>query len=278
MLVFVHINKTAGSTVRHILRSSYGARHCDVEPWQAPWSETPFSATDLRRLRRIYPSLASIAGHRITGDTDLDGAGDELRYFTVLRDPLKLCASRFQYHVDHRKKKHLVFEEWIQRDWLRDAQTKRIAGTADAGEAIRIIEAKGMFVGLTERFDESMVLLKSLLAGDLDISYTPVNVARRNTLAKELLDDEKTRQALVEANQADLDLYDWVSTELYPRFARELGPALEAAVAEQQAKARRRFNRRNVALYRMKRHAMYAPALRLYRGRATGKVVERLLG
>jgi hypothetical protein len=278
MLVFVHINKTAGSTVRHILRSSYGARHCDVEPWHAPWSETPFSAADLRRLRRIYPSLASIAGHRITGHVDLDGAGEELRYFTVLRDPLKLCASRFQYHVDHRKKKHLVFEEWIQRDWLRDAQTKRIAGTADAGEAIRIIEAKEMFVGLTERFDESMVLLKSLLAGDLDISYTPVNVARRNTLAKELLDDERTRQALVEANQADLELYDWVSTELYPRLAREFGPGLDAAVADQQAKARRRFNRRNVALYRMKRHAMYGPALRLYRGRATGKVVERLLG
>jgi hypothetical protein len=33
LLVFVHINKTAGTTLRYILRSSYGSRHCDVEPW-----------------------------------------------------------------------------------------------------------------------------------------------------------------------------------------------------------------------------------------------------
>jgi len=29
MLVFIHINKTAGSTVRYMLRSTYGVRHCD---------------------------------------------------------------------------------------------------------------------------------------------------------------------------------------------------------------------------------------------------------
>jgi hypothetical protein len=278
MLVFIHINKTAGSTVRHILRSSYGPRHCDVEPWHAPWEDPPFSAADLRRLRRIYPNLASIAGHRVTGYVDLDEHGNDLDYFTFLRDPLKMCASRFQYHVDHRKKKHLVFEEWIQRDWLRDAQTKRIAGTANADDAIRIIDSKGIFVGLTERFDESLVLLKALVAGDLDIGYSPVNVARRDTLAKELLGKPSTRQALVEANRADLELYDYVKTELYPRFAREFGRALDGAVAEHQSNARRRFNRRKIALYRMKRHAMYGPTLRLYRGRATGKVVERLLG
>ena len=36
VLVFIHINKTAGTTLRYILRSSYGTRHCDVEPWHGP--------------------------------------------------------------------------------------------------------------------------------------------------------------------------------------------------------------------------------------------------
>ena len=128
MLVFVHINKTAGSTVRYILRSSYGSRHCDVEPWRGRWDEQPFSAADLRRVRRFYPHLASIAGHRITGHVDLDDEGTKLAYFTFLRDPVALCASRFQYHVDHRGKRDLVFDDWIERDWLRNAQTTRIAG------------------------------------------------------------------------------------------------------------------------------------------------------
>jgi Sulfotransferase family len=278
MLVFIHINKTAGSTVRYILRSSYGARHCDVEPWGGDWDETPFSTTDLRRLRKIYPNLASIAGHRVTGYADLHENGTEFTYFTFLRDPLKLCASRFQYHVNHRKKKGLVFEEWIQRDWLRNAQTKRIAGTTSAEDALRLIQAKSMFVGLTERFDESMVLLRALRANDLNIGYTPVNVARNDNLARELLTKPSTRAALVEANQADLELYEYVQKELYPRFVRDYGPGLGDAVEEQQSSARQRFDRRNVALYRLKRHGLYRPVLRLYRWRKTGRVLGRVLG
>jgi hypothetical protein len=278
MLVFVHINKTAGSTVRYILRSSYGSRHCDVEPWQADWDEAPFSTTDLRRLRRIYPNLASIAGHRVTGYADLHENGTEFTYFTFLRDPLKLCASRFQYHVNHRKKKGLVFEEWIQRDWLRNAQTKRIAGTTSADDAIRIIQAKSMFVGLTERFDESMVLLKALRANDLNIGYTPVNVARNDDLARELLTKPSTRKALMEANEADLELYEYVRTELYPRFARDFGSGLDDAVAEYRSGAGQKFDRRKVALYRLKRHGLYRPMLRLYRWKGTNRVLGKVLG
>ncbi|MEJ2558699.1 MAG: hypothetical protein P8186_21295 [Anaerolineae bacterium] len=178
MLVFIHINKTGGTTVSHILRSSYGLRHCQVEPWHARWTDPPFSAHDLQRLRRVYPNLKSIAGHRIFGHVDLQENGTEFRYFTLMRDPLKSCASRFQYKVQVSGKKNLVFEEWIQQDWTRNHQTKWIAGVDDVAEAIRIIQAKNIFVGLAERFDESMVLLKALMANDLSISYKRVNVAR----------------------------------------------------------------------------------------------------
>ena len=81
----------------------------------------------------------------------------------------------------------VVPARWIDEDWVRNAQTQRIAGVPDAHEAIRVIEEKEMFVGLTERFDESMVLLKALKADDLDISYAHVNVAKRNTVAAGLL-------------------------------------------------------------------------------------------
>lgn len=278
MLVFVHINKTAGSTVRYVLRSSYGSRHCDVEPWGGPWDEAPFSTEDLRRLRRIYPRLASIAGHRVTGYVDLEDDGAELQYVTFLRDPLKMCASRFQYHVQHRKKTHLVFDEWIGQDWLRDAQTKRIAGTGSADAAIRIIESKGMFVGLTERFDESLVLLKSLRAQDLDIDYRPVNVARSNTLAQELLSSPSAREALVDANRADLELYSYVNDELFPSLEREYGPSLTDAVDEYRRASRGRWNTMNLVGCRLKQYLVYKPALRLYRGRATRGVAELLLG
>ena len=277
MLVFIHINKTAGRTVRYILRSSYGTRHCDVEPWGRRDGDLVFSTPDLRRLRRLYPNLASIAGHGVTGYADLEEPGTTFRYFTFLRDPLKLCASRFQYHVEARGKKRLVFERWIEQEWLRNAQTKRIGGTASAGDAIRVISAKDVFVGLTERFDESMLLLRTLRAGDLDLAYAPVNVARSNGIARELLADPRTRQALVDANRADLELYDHAVNELYPAVRREYGPTLDDDVADYRASRARHFNRTKLTASRLKQHGLYRPLLRLSRRKATARVVERWL-
>jgi hypothetical protein len=263
MLVFIHINKTAGRTVRYILRSSFGLRHCEVEPRHADGPDIYFSNDDLRRARKLYPRLESIAGHRVNGSVDLQENGTEFHYFTFMREPLKTCASRFQYNVQYRGKKDLVFEEWIEKDWTRNHQTKMIAGVADVEEAIRIIRAKNILVGLTERFDESMMLLKALVANNLNISYERVNAARDNSLAEGLLAAENTRQMLVEANQADLELYQFVKQELYPTFQRAYGPRLDADVAHYQQTQMNEFNNWNLTLSRLKQHLIYKPFLRL---------------
>ena len=265
MLVFIHINKTGGRTARYILRSSFGLRHCEVQPWHARWTGTPFSTHDLLRLRRYYPSLKSIAGHRVTGYVDLQLDGKELTYFTLIRDPLRSCASRFQYQVNIARKKNLVFEEWIQQDWARNYQTKWIAGVDDVAEAIRIIHDKNIFVGLTERYDESMLLLKALMANDLNISYRRVNVARDNTIKERLLSTESTRQMLIEAQQADLELYEYVRLELFPTYQREYGPSLAADVAYYQQTRSNNFNYWNLTLSRLKQYVLYKPLLYLYR-------------
>ena len=265
MLAFIHMHKTGGTTLSHILRSSYGLRHCQVEPWHARSTGPPFSNHDLQRLRRVYPNLKSIAGHRITGYVDLGANGTEFKYFTLMRDPLKLCASRFQYKVQVSRKKNLVFEEWIHQEWPQNHQTKWIAGKADVAEAIRIIQQKNIFVGLTERFDESMVLLKALVANDLNISYRRVNVARKNTIKERLLSTESTRQMLIEAQKADVELYDFVRQELCPTYEREYGPSLEGDVARYRETQRNNFNYWNLTLCRLKHYTLYTPLLHLYR-------------
>jgi hypothetical protein len=277
LLVFVHINKTAGTTLRYILRSSYGPRHCDVEPWHGAWSDPPFSSEDLQRVRKLYPRLASIAGHRISGHIDLEEAGTDLRYITFLREPIALCASRFQYQLDYRKKQNLVFEEWIEKDWVRDAQTQRIGGTTDPNDAIAVIHRKAMFVGLTERFDESMVLLRALRAPDLDIRYAPVNVARSSDVAKSLLADRGTREMIVDANQADLELYEHVTRDVYPAQERAYGDSLPGSVAAFREETRKGYDRRNLALYGLKQRVLLKPTIRLYRGRRTGGLVQALM-
>lgn len=265
LLVFIHINKTAGTTVRYVLRSSYGARHCDVEPWHGAWEDPPFSTPDLRRVRRLYPRLASIAGHRVTGYADLEEPGTELRFLTFLREPIALCASRFQYQLDYRKKER-VFEEWIHNDWVRDAQTQRLGGTTNVHDAIAVIDKKDVFVGTTERFDESMVLLKALRVPDLDIRYEKVNVAKSSEVAKRLLGDPGTRRMIVDANQADLELYEYVQRDLYPTYQAAYGQSLDDAVAEYRS-GEHAFNRRKLAMFGLKQRLVMRPALSLYRTR-----------
>ncbi|HSJ45326.1 MAG TPA: hypothetical protein VK923_11650 [Euzebyales bacterium] len=74
-----------------------------------------------------------------------------------------------------------------------------------------------------------MLLLQALRAKDLDIAYRRVNVAQRNTIAAELLANERARRLLTEANQQDLQLYRYASEVWYPRLQREYGPALDDA-------------------------------------------------
>lgn len=265
MLVFIHINKTAGSTVRYILRSTYGLDHCEVEPWHAAWADPPFQDQDLKRLHRLYPRLKSIAGHRIKGHLDLEADVDEFAYFTFLRDPIRTCASRFQYNIQYRKKTDLVFEKWIQNEWTRNAQTKMIAGTPDVDKALRIIQEKNIFVGLTEHFDQSMVLMKGLVVNNLNISYKRVNVAKKNTIAQQILASEDKRQMLVEANQADIALYNYVQNELYPSYIKSYGATLESDLEKFLQNRSSGFNYLNLTLFRLKHYMFYKPTLYLYR-------------
>lgn len=274
MLVFIHINKTAGRTVRYILRSSYGLQHCEVEPWHDAWRGPPFSTKDLRRLRKIYPKLRSIAGHRVTGYADLEEQGTDFRYFAFLREPVALCASRFQYQIDYRKK-NVEFDEWIADESFQNAQTKQIGGTGSVDDALRAIDEKEILIGLTEQFDESLLLLRGLRAGDLDIAYKPVNVAQRNTLATEVLASPGMRSAIVEANTSDIALYEYVTQELYPAQRREYGDSLSEDVARYQADRPRDFNMRKLTASRMKQYLVYKPLLALYRKtRGQGTVGE----
>jgi hypothetical protein len=74
---------------------------------------------------------------------------------------------------------------------------------------------------------------------------------------------------IVEANEADLALYEHVRREVYPALQREYGPTLDDEVAAYAA-TRRGFNRRNLAMYGLK-HRAVKTLLRLDRANATAQ-------
>lgn len=267
MLAFVHIEKCAGQTVHWMLRSAYGLRHCDILPWQGYKAMEPlegFTAQDLRRLHYIYPRLNSIAGHKVRIYSDLNRLYPDIRYFALIRDPLKRYASHYQF-IKINRRLPLDFEEWVHgNDWGANWQTRMLTGVDDVDEAIRFLERDNVVVGLVECFDESLVLVRGLLAPDLDIYYQRRNVASDNSLARQVLECDRTRQILIEQNRSDLALYKYVKHDLYPRYKRAYGARLELDVDTFRSH-NGRFNQWNLNLSRVYRNLVYKPLLRLYR-------------
>jgi len=276
MLAFVHIEKCAGQTVHWILRSSYGINHCDVLPWQGYNAMSPldgYSARDLRRLRTVYPRLQSIAGHKVRIYTDLPKAQPNVRFFALMREPLRRQASHFQF-LQERRQLPVTFEEWVHtNDWGPNWQTRMLTGTDDVSEAIRVLENKQVLVGLVEHFDESLLLVKQLLTPDLNISYARKNVASDKTLANQLLADKRTRAILEEQNQADLELYTYVKNELYPAFKQEYGRQLTEDLHQFQSN-RGQFHKSRVWQSRLYRNLIYMQAVRWHRLRLRKSLFE----
>jgi hypothetical protein len=236
MYAFVHIERTGGSTVISILRRSFGTGHCDIRlPLAKRRGDRPQHQLDrrvlvdaevLRRVTRIYRNVKGIAGHNVKPYGDLGLSNPEIRFFTFLRDPVARLRSHFLNArlTDHRPQD---FDRWIAATWVHNWQTKMIAGEPDAQKAIELLSTHVKFVGLTELFDESVLMLGQWLQdpgfrpeyrriNQLSDKRPPHEVVRlqRNT---RYLDSDPARTRIQEAICEDQKVYDFVATTIFPR-------------------------------------------------------------
>lgn len=230
MLAFVHIRKTGGSTVDMILRQSFGAGHFRIRLGRDRSVNPIATAEEIRRCRWIYWRMRCISGHGIVPHSNLEAVGKPIRYFTFLREPLTRCASDYQFRVT-RGGMRKPFKEWVRSEFAGNQQSLKIAGQPDADAAIEMLRTKVGFVGLLERFDESLVMFKQWTNSNaLDIRYRAKNVSSYSSIKTRLLADPKTLSLLREVNQEDLKVYRYVTEEMYPRAVASFSGDLAAAV------------------------------------------------
>ena len=239
--IFVHIPKTAGTTLNQIIgrqvprQARYEIRRHDV-------GIQKFKELDRKRradIRVLHGHIPYGLHKYIPGPAT---------YFTLLRDPIERVLS--YYYFVQREPDHYLYDYantpgMTVKRYLQDHislqtanfQTRLISGVwTDVGYgecdgsvlalAKKNLAERFAVIGLTERFDETLILLKRRF-GWRNVYYGWHNVTRRRPHQESL--PAETLAVLRAHNQLDLELYAH-ARELFERQIQEQGESFARAV------------------------------------------------
>lgn len=237
---FVHISKTAGTTITYLLRRNFGLGHFDTG---LLLTKKPMNAAQLRRVRILYPKLRSISGHHVRPFSDLHRECETIKYYTFLREPVRRVVSKFSFSAAHqlvrlgwRPETRQELEEFFLQIVGRSKNGMCLALSADGKSegAIEALERDIKYVGIQERFDESLRGLKKWMDDvDFDIRYRSANVSKNKTAevpklkqydayyqkileyADEVFQDPRMLDVISDTNRDDLTLYDHALKKRY---------------------------------------------------------------
>lgn len=227
MLAFTRNKRCGGATVESVLRASFNYRHCELTVRRTRRDDPVVAAEELARTQFVYPSLESVSGRGVVPWSNLATTYPHLRFFTFVRTPLERCASEYQHRVGFGGLRK-TFESWIQSPAARNHQVRQLCGAEDADLAIDMIRGRMGFVGLVERFNESLVLFRRWANdGRIDIRYHAKNVSRDRRIRCQLLRNLETRRLLIDANREDLKLHDYIAQTVFPQQIGEYGARFE---------------------------------------------------
>lgn len=260
-LVFQHVPKTAGSTLKWIIQRQYPADRTVIIEGEEMLGEFHAFMAQPEDVRR---RLLCLAGHIPFGVHRWLPQG--ARYITMLRHPVEWTLSFYAYiqrtpffeqHPDFALFRGLRdagldnFVAFLERSNMVDMQTRMISGQIevidflppyeplkdDALEcAKRNLRTSFECVGVAEHFDESLLLMKRRL-GWRKVHYRRLNVSKGGRGRAGL--PPATLERILACHRRDVELHD--------EACRLLAAEVEAAGEDFQRELRR--FRRNNAVY-----------------------------
>jgi len=237
-LIFLHIPKAAGTTLHRIIERQYHADAC----FSIDGANVYESIETFKQLSEPErESITCLKGHMPFGlHVHLS---QPCAYVTILRDPVERMISHYyfvlrsphHYLYEQVTSQNMTLEDYVRSDLspeLHNGQTKLLAGNEKMPPphmlevAYRNLREHFIFVGLTEKFDESLVLMKRRL-GWSRIYYTQINVNPNRPPKSEISDS--TVRAIERNNEKDLELYAF-ARQLFEESVREEGPSFGSEV------------------------------------------------
>lgn len=232
-IIFHRIPKTAGQTMRDIITRQYsfhqiftinGDKHAMLDYFKG------FTENKRNRFRCIQ-------GHQALKLIDYV---ESPFVFTMFRNPVDRVIVLYLYYKTQRKfmgtpLRKLVdkysleafFKEGVDKDWsefsdgqfdsianVLDSETFGMTGSGTSMERLKTIIVKHFVFGLTERFDESLLLLSKQLYWKKSVYYTQVNITR----IKETYPDWLI-ETISDRNKKDMELYEFLNEEFDRRIS-----------------------------------------------------------
>ncbi len=284
-VIFLHIPKTAGTTLSEIFKANYHPAEIYNREFSGDDGASAFINLSVERRAAIR----LLWGHFPFGlHQYLPGP---FTYFTFLRDPVERVISHYYYLLSHPemftipeiiREKNLTLHEVLERDLIVDIKnmyTRLLAGlpylfpadgyTEEHGQtASQNLQNYFSVVGLVEKFDESLLLLKKAYGWD-HIYYVPDNVNRQRP-GRETIPPE-TIALIEQQNDMDMRLY---------RLGQELFAAQVARYGASFAQDVRQFQMRSrmwgAPKIKLKRRAHQSPTYLAIRKRLGQMVGEKI--
>jgi len=274
VIIFLHLPKCGGTTLNRLIEWEYNPLEIfSVDPSFFRWSYWRLAKTPVERLKRIRV----FKGHMPFGLHKR--LSRPAKYITVLREPIDRAISSYYYaqsyklDPQHRMASKMSLEEYIRTTPKENVQTKLLAGYTNgydflSGEctpamletAKRNLSQSFSLIGLTERFDESLVLAKIMFGWHIR-QYANFNVTP--TRPKKESVAPAVRELVAERYRYDVQLYEYAEqlfNETLSKYAARVPVELDTirsarAMSQSQAMyyrfasgARKAISRANSAL------------------------------